>query len=321
MPSPRKSPRKTKSPLDQDKYTAELTSGQLVIGVVILIVFGLACFMLGVLVGRFEPEDRPEFARSAPRETSTSGKGPVAEAGGTSQPASKEASRGASALRPPPAEKAPASKASAKKPAARKPATEKPAARASRPSAKPSTTAKRATETKAPVPPPRVSEASDAGKPGDAASSGDTPPKNEKAPGPEVVALPKPPAAAGTAKQGPPPPGRAKKFSEALRLLEPAEELGAGSASQPPPPGARNRPALSMPYTVQVGAYSKRKNADAVRKRVEGKTSFGAEVVESDDGRLIVVWVGSFSDHASAEKARAELSDKHGFAGCFVEKR
>jgi len=58
------SKRKTKAATRNDKYTAELSSGQLVIGVGILLVFGLACFLLGVLIGKFDPTLQQEMANS-----------------------------------------------------------------------------------------------------------------------------------------------------------------------------------------------------------------------------------------------------------------
>lgn len=80
MPAPKK-PRKSKSAQPKNQYTAELSSSQLVLGITILMVFGLACFLLGVLIGKFDPSLVPDqqIARS---ET------PVAE---TSSPAAKEA--------------------------------------------------------------------------------------------------------------------------------------------------------------------------------------------------------------------------------------
>ncbi|HIA47771.1 MAG TPA: SPOR domain-containing protein [Candidatus Hydrogenedentes bacterium] len=57
MPAPKK-PRKSNSPKNQ--YTAELSSSQLVLGITILMVFGLACFLLGVLIGKFDPSLSPE---------------------------------------------------------------------------------------------------------------------------------------------------------------------------------------------------------------------------------------------------------------------
>ena len=51
--------RNTRGGPDQDRYTADLSSGQLVIGVCMLLMFGLACFILGVIIGKFDPSLRP----------------------------------------------------------------------------------------------------------------------------------------------------------------------------------------------------------------------------------------------------------------------
>lgn len=66
---PTKNSDKVESLLSREKYTAELSSGQLVLGVCMLIAFGLACFMIGVLVGKFEPSPRGDVARASPSAT------------------------------------------------------------------------------------------------------------------------------------------------------------------------------------------------------------------------------------------------------------
>ena len=67
MPTAKK-PRKSRSAAPKNQYTAELSSSQLVMGITILMIFGLACFLLGVLIGKFDPSLRPEqqFAKSSP---------------------------------------------------------------------------------------------------------------------------------------------------------------------------------------------------------------------------------------------------------------
>ncbi len=64
MPQPQrlKKSRNPRGRLEEEKYRAELTSGQLVIGICILMLFGLTCFLLGVLIGKFEVASRPEMA-------------------------------------------------------------------------------------------------------------------------------------------------------------------------------------------------------------------------------------------------------------------
>ncbi|PCJ51296.1 MAG: hypothetical protein COA73_17835 [Candidatus Hydrogenedentota bacterium] len=61
--------RKTKSATRQEKYTAELSSGQLVIGVGILLSFGLACFLFGVLIGKVDPTLQQTVAQNDASQT------------------------------------------------------------------------------------------------------------------------------------------------------------------------------------------------------------------------------------------------------------
>lgn len=53
MAPPKKS-RKPRASTAKNQYSTELTSGQLVMGLTILMVFGLACFLLGVLIGKVD---------------------------------------------------------------------------------------------------------------------------------------------------------------------------------------------------------------------------------------------------------------------------
>lgn len=54
MVAPKKS-RKPRASTAKNQYSTELTSGQLVMGLTILMVFGLACFLLGVVIGKYDP--------------------------------------------------------------------------------------------------------------------------------------------------------------------------------------------------------------------------------------------------------------------------
>ena len=80
MAVPNKS-RKPRSSTQKNQYSAELTSGQLVMGITILMIFGLACFLLGVLIGKVDPSmrdnqvqiaqtsQRGEIQRNEPKDT------------------------------------------------------------------------------------------------------------------------------------------------------------------------------------------------------------------------------------------------------------
>lgn len=56
------STRKSKTTSNHDRYTAELSTGQLVIGMSILLLICLASFLMGVVVGKFDPSLNPEIA-------------------------------------------------------------------------------------------------------------------------------------------------------------------------------------------------------------------------------------------------------------------
>jgi hypothetical protein len=51
--------KRSRSTRNGDKLTAEFTSGQLVIGIVCALFFCVACFMLGILVGKLDPSLQP----------------------------------------------------------------------------------------------------------------------------------------------------------------------------------------------------------------------------------------------------------------------
>lgn len=65
---PAKKPRKSNKAVARNQYTAELSSGQLVVGITILLIFGLACFLFGVLIGKFDPSLREQIATVTPLE-------------------------------------------------------------------------------------------------------------------------------------------------------------------------------------------------------------------------------------------------------------
>lgn len=60
------STQKSRTRSDHDRYTAELSAGQLVIGMSILLMICLASFLMGVVVGKFDPSLNPEAALESP---------------------------------------------------------------------------------------------------------------------------------------------------------------------------------------------------------------------------------------------------------------
>lgn len=70
-------PRRTKSPNNSDKLTAHFTTGQLVIAICVTLLFAVTTFLLGVLVGRYdpslhtgagEPEEQTRVAETPPEQ-------------------------------------------------------------------------------------------------------------------------------------------------------------------------------------------------------------------------------------------------------------
>lgn len=79
---PAKKPRKSNKAAAGSQYTAELSSSQLVVGITVLMIFGLACFLFGVLIGKFDPS----FEQQQATQSSAT---PVTEATTPSPTASK----------------------------------------------------------------------------------------------------------------------------------------------------------------------------------------------------------------------------------------
>ncbi len=61
--------------------------------------------------------------------------------------------------------------------------------------------------------------------------------------------------------------------------------------------------------------------AEASKKRLEANTDMKADLLPSEDGKIIRVIVGHYPDKDSAAQACAELKKRAGFADCFPRKR
>ncbi|MBV6812263.1 SPOR domain-containing protein [Xanthomonas campestris pv. passiflorae] len=156
----------------------------------------------------------------------------------------------------------------------------------------------------APVPAP-------AAKPGSsvAAASTTAPTKTESLP-PEpakpVVAAPKP---AEVAKPAPTKPEVAKPATPtpAAAKPEPAEPV----ATAPVAPAAS-----AVGFAVQLGAFGRAEDADALRDRVRaaGFSAF-VEQVRTDKGALNRVRVGPVANRSDAEQLRAQVAAKVGISG------
>ncbi|OQP74706.1 sporulation protein [Xanthomonas phaseoli pv. syngonii LMG 9055] len=162
----------------------------------------------------------------------------------------------------------------------------------------------------APVPAP-------AAKPGSSVVAAGTtaPTKTESLP-PEpakpVVAAPKP---AEVAKPAPTKPEVAKPATPAPAAAKP--ELAAKPEPAKPVVTAPAAPAASaVGFAVQLGAFGRAEDADALRDRVRaaGFSAF-VEQVRTDKGALNRVRVGPVANRSDAEQLRAQVAAKVGISG------
>ncbi len=291
MPTPNPSRSKPKSFFDQDKYTAELSSGQLVYGIAILLLFGVACFALGVVVGKFEPAPRG----SVPTMAAAPGNRP---AGSISAAALPGANGSAASERP-------KTSASPKSAASQRPAGD-PWKTSQSPDAQRS---------------PRV----DTAKAPEASAADTSHPGSSPPPGPRhVEKLPVAPQSGGTeTKTAPPMP------PVTLDAVEPEETSMDTPPVEPAPVAApaadtspRSARADGQRFTLQIAAVSSRVNAEKAKTAFASKSPHAAELTESANGKLVIIRVGDFPDKESAEKARQELMAAGlATADSFVTKR
>ncbi len=281
MVNPRVSSRRSKSAVERDRYTAELSTGQLVIGVCILLMFGLGCFLLGVLIGKFDPTLRDETLAGLPD-----------AAGGPD----------ARAVAPPPS--------TAERPPVR-PADnglrpeDRPPPNMVEPSApKPQDAAADATGSGAAAVPPAsstVEDLPDAGAVTPSASAGDrvvvvTPP----------APLPEPAKSAET-----------KPADAAPAEIKPEPPKANPPKTDPPKPTVVASKSPKLQYGVQIIAVA-RPRAEGVKRDIEARSPYKATIIPIDGDRLCKVVVGRFDDKAGAERTRDELKSKYTFRDAFV---
>ncbi len=235
--------RRSKAAPAQDRYTAELSTGQLVIGMSIFLTACLASFLMGIVVGKFDPSLDPELALESV---------PVLEAA----PAPRSAVRNVAAVEPTESDR------TEPPPEMRVPRrTEQAAANTS------TSTAIEQPDTST----PKEDADSTSGFPAEAAD----------------------------------------------------EEPAKAEVATPPPTPDRTQTAamLRTRYGVQVAAFQTRQRAEVVKRDLEAKSSYKADLVLSSSGRLVKVVVGSYADRQSVNKVRDDLKQNFGYADCFVTTR
>ena len=252
MPTTSKKKPKSKPFFRQEKFTAELSSGQLVVGISILILFGLTCFLLGILLGRSEYARTPEFANLPQTQD-------LESTGAPDDPSGEQVLTLGNT--PPTIHRLPA-----------------------------------------PQPPDPISipEADTLSSP---ASEQDSPAAPIESPAPvednptttEDVA-----PATTSAPEKPIPP-----------------EV---SVAETPEPVVTSVDIANAPYSVQVGAFGKRVNAEAAKKKIESNTAYPVRLLDNPENKVTVVLVGAFQDRNAADTARIILRDKLGFTDSFIKK-
>ena len=142
----------------------------------------------------------------------------------------------------------------------------------------------------------------------------------------QVVALdaapPAPPAAVPTS--APPAPPAPKVEPSRPVAAEPAPKPAAPkpAAPAPPKPAPTPAPAAAAPsvgFAVQVGAFTRNADANALRDKLRaGGFSAFVEQVQTDKGMLSRVRVGPVSSRAAADQLKAQVAAKTGMNGMVL---
>jgi len=341
-------PQSTKGPGGKGQ---EFSLSQRVVGICAILVYGLICFLVGVLVGRHDPS-------LSTRQTAAVVK-PKSEARPLAPPAPRSEARGEQKSPEPvimptsappvrPAADAGAPKAHTetpriterpappKEPAARRDDARTPEKQPEGSHPRPDSSRNGPPEDKAKGPAPKrarppghaktAQEAPEKPAANDTRPHADKPavqgpakPKDTPTPGPS-----KKPVAAGPPKgeatqagpQAEPRPGAATPST----TQTPGETSPATSAGTPKPSAP---PAGKGAYVIQVASFSSgnRAQAEDARRRLSAHANLTAELVTSEDGKYVRVIVGNYADLKTAEKARDALRERKGFADCFVRRR
>ena len=252
MPTTSKKKPRSKSFFQREKYTAELSSGQLVVGISILILFGLTCFLLGILLGRSEYARTVEYAKIPQTQ----------DLGSAGAPDGQSREQALTLGNTPPI-------------VHRLPAPQPPN----------------------PMPIPEADTLSSlTGEQDSPAPPSESPaPVEDNVTTTEVVT----PATTSTPE---------KPVAPEVSLAE------------TPGPLVTSVDIANAPYTVQVGAFGKRANAEAAKKKIESKTAYPVRLVDKPENKITVVLVGAFQDRNAADTARVILRDKLGYTDSYIKK-
>lgn len=286
---PVKKPRKpVNSPKSQ--YSAELSPSQLVLGIAILLVFGLACFLFGVLVGKFDPSLNDRVVRVADSEqTAKLTEEPVVSSPSTSPPAKASPSKTST----PPVK------------------TETEPKKSDPPPAKPEIEEVKMTVTKAPPTeePAKPSQPSVSIPESAQVTATDLAPPEPDKPVASVSAEPKPPTVDVPA--GTPVTAEivtAQATTEAPSVQEPQEPV-------------KPAPVTSGKWSVQLAAFGSKKNAETEKARLEKIMPYKLELYQSSDGSLTMVQAGRYATKEEADVFQKQLMDRYNVKGFSVERK
>jgi len=96
-------------------------------------------------------------------------------------------------------------------------------------------------------------------------------------------------------------------------VLEPEDE-----AVSPPPPPTSSTETTVPAYAIQLAYLGDPKRAEALRQKADAKTDRVVRILPVGDGEHFRVLVGDFADAGAAEKALEEVRRATGSRDCFV---
>jgi len=298
-------PTREKGPSDRGKPRSELTSNQLIIGICLFLVAAMVCFMLGVVVGKFEGKPGPSAQRGPSRLALPALRTEDTPRESAGRDADREDARGEGTQAYPRPVLLPTVE----------PAPERPPL--------PSRAAIDLGRSAAPEKGPPEVQLSELPEPGDAAtvslpSVGEA---EQAQAGPEsapredaVVEGAVVPDEGARADRGASPPVEPTDEASAEALLAPAAE----PSSVPKPPATTPS---EEGFGVQVAAFSgpnRQGLAEGYKERLEDNSELKAVLLASEDGQYVRVVVGGYPDRQTAVQVRDELRQRAGFRDCFV---
>jgi cell division protein FtsN len=302
---PKKS--KTDTFFQRDKHIIEITSGQLIFVIAALIVVGVICFALGLLVAGSPANQNRYAANTAP--------GPSGQGDGTSEPA-------------PPTENGAGNQTTPRVPF---PEGEE---RTDKPFEEVIVEVEAPEKAGDPIPPANETpEVPDSTEPEAAA-----PEEEPQADPPSVAENP-------SVQIDPPEedPTNEKPDEEAAKMAEPQKQSDEPAKTTPSPTSEQTAPqetestnpdppvekATPQPtsvvtgkFAIQVAAFNELDREDRAKEHlrlIHSNSEYRGRVDSAGDG-WSRVYIGDFSDEASAKAARQEMAKKAGFAECWVKK-